>query len=561
MRSYLPKLAASATIFLVLSACAVKPHTDTQSQIEASQQVLAHYDAQAFTTHKNDWYTAAQAKLSRQLSAVPFEQRGKAKNVILFVGDGMGVSTVTAARILAGQLQGHTGEENILSFEHFPFTGLSKTYNTDHQVADSAGTMSAMATGIKTRSGVLSVDETVQRGHCQGQQGHEALTSLELAELGGLKTGVVTTARITHATPAANYAKVAHRGWENNSDLPKEANNCTDIALQLIEFKENLQERYPDHSIDGIEVTLGGGRRNFLPNNARYNSTETTAPKIEGKRTDGRHLINEWLENNPDGHYVASSQDWNALPKTLNGPLLGLFQASHMRYSSDRTKDVSGEPTLAEMTQKAIETLQAADTDNKGFFLVVEGGRIDHAHHAGNAYNALHDTIALADAVAIADKLTSDKETLLIVTADHSHVMTMAGYPQRGNPILGLAKKGDKPLLDKNKKPYTTLGYQNGRGFHYLGDETDADAVYNLAPFQGRTDLAQVNVEAPGFHQESLVSLGGETHGGEDVGIYAKGPGATLLSGVHEQNYIFHVIEFSLNLVQGAAQSAHPSNR
>ncbi|MAL32017.1 MAG: alkaline phosphatase, partial [Marinobacter sp.] len=154
----------------------------------------------------NGWFSGAEAQLQQKLS---LKSSDKAKNVILFVGDGMGVSTLTAARILEGQRQGRPGEENLLSFESFPFSALVKTYNTDAQVPDSAGTMTAMMSGLKTDAGVLGVDEDVQRGDCSTVAGNEVVTALELAEIKGLSTGVVTTARITHATPAATYAKSA----------------------------------------------------------------------------------------------------------------------------------------------------------------------------------------------------------------------------------------------------------------------------------------------------------------------------------------------------------------
>ena len=224
-----------------------------------------------------------------------------------------------------------------------------------------------------------------------------------------------------------------------------------------------------------------------------------------------------------------------------------------MQYESDRVNDVAGEPSLKMMTQKAIEVLQK---NRKGFVLVVESGRIDHAHHAGNAYNALSDTIELSNAVAMADEMTSDRDTLILVTADHSHVFTIAGYPKRGNPILGKvqgveadgsAKTTDDLAADD--MPYTTVGYTNGRGFMDLGDETDADAGYSEAIHTlGRVDLSAINTQASGFHQEAVIPKSSETHAGEDVGLYAKGPGSLYVNGVMEQNVIFHVINEAASL-------------
>ena len=175
-----------------------------------------------------------------------------AKNVILFIGDGMGVSTVTAIRILDGQQKGMPGEENVLPFEHFPHVALSKTYEVNQQVGESAGTATAIMTGQKTNAGLIGVSSEATRRNCASATGHHLPSLLELAESAGKSTGFVTTTRVTHATPAATYAHVAERDWENDRDLSEEArqNGCSDIASQLVGFPYG----------DGIEVALGGGQ-------------------------------------------------------------------------------------------------------------------------------------------------------------------------------------------------------------------------------------------------------------------------------------------------------------
>src|SRR4029079_17070649 len=137
------------------------------------------------------------------------ERKNKAKNVILFIGDGMGVTTLTAARIFEGQKRGESGEENRLSFEEFTFSALSKTYSANQQTSDSAPTMSAIITGVKTDEGVISVNQNIVRGDYRTVKGNEAESLLEMAEQAGKSTGVVSTARVTHATPAACYAHTA----------------------------------------------------------------------------------------------------------------------------------------------------------------------------------------------------------------------------------------------------------------------------------------------------------------------------------------------------------------
>ncbi|MEC7689260.1 MAG: alkaline phosphatase [Pseudomonadota bacterium] len=477
--------------------------------------------------------------------------KGKAKNVILFVGDGMGVSTVTAARIMEGQMNGDNGEENQLSFDRFPFAGLSKTYNVDAQTPDSAGTMTAMMSGVKTDVGVIGVNENIVRGDCSTVAGNELVTALELAELAGKSTGIVSTARITHATPAATYAKSADRNWEDDGDMPAEAitAGCSDIAAQLVGFEAATEARF-GADIDGIEVVMGGGRRSFLPKDAAFNSPDAVSA-VEGDRTDGRDLTAEWSAQYPDGVYLYDQAGFDGLDTETTERVFGLFNESHMQYDADRANDVAGEPSISEMTEAAIKIL---DNNDDGFFLMVESGRIDHAHHAGNAYGALTDTIALADAIAVADELTDDEDTLIIVTADHGHVFTIAGYPKRGNPILGKVVNvgADEAATAADGMPYTTVGYMNGNGFRDLGTETDADEIYNYDVNAGRQDLAEVDTTAAGFHQESLIPLSSETHSGEDVGIYAKGPGAFLVNSTNEQSVIFHVMDFAGSLIDDA---------
>ena len=464
---------------------------------------------------------------------------GRAKNLILFVGDGMSLPTVAAARVLEGQRAGRPGEEQLLAWEAFPATALSRTYNTDAQTPDSAGTMSAMATGVKTRMGVLSIGQQAARGDCTASADARLLTLWELAAASGLATGVVTTTRITHATPGAAFAHSAERGWENDSDLPQpvHAAGCRDIARQLVESRFG----------HGPDVLLGGGRKSFF-------GTDRRDPEYDdkvGERLDGRDLIAEWKARHPRGAYV-----WNArqlAEAAADAPLLGLFEPDHMQYEHDRPRDRAGEPSLAEMTRAAIERLQR---NPNGYVLLVEGGRIDHAHHAGNAFRALTDTVAFSDAVRVAAGMTNEADTLIMVTADHAHVMTFAGYPTRGNPILGKVKGGSgedgdpaQYARDATGLPYTTLNYTNGPGYVGATDQqpegpkharTDSSGWQQAE--KGRPDLTDIDTQDPDYLQESTFPLRSETHGGDDVGIWARGPGSAAVRGSVEQNTIFHFL-------------------
>jgi alkaline phosphatase len=480
------------------------------------------------------WFRAGAAEAANRGA-----MSGRAKNVILFVGDGMSLTTVAAARILEGQRKGMPGEENMLGWEDFPHTALSKTYNTDTQTPDSAGTMTAMAAGVKTRAGVLNIGQQVARGDCAGSRQAPLLTLWELAAANGVATGVVTTTRVTHATPAATFTHSPDRNWENDETMltARDAATCADIARQLIETPYGK----------GPDVLMGGGRGNFLPVSERDPEYDDQV----GLRLDGRDLVAEWKRRRPDGSYVWNADQLAAAPKI--GPLLALFEPSHMRYEHDRANDKAGEPSLAEMTRVAIERLR---DDPQGYVLLIEGGRIDHAHHAGNAHRALTDTIALSDAVAMAAQLTSAEDTLILVTADHSHTMTFAGYPVRGNPILGKVRGGSGEgsnssgyATDATGLPYTTLGYANGPGHVGATDEQPEGPkrfLHEVSGYQqarnGRPDLNDVDTEHPDFMQEATVPLSNETHGGEDVGIWARGPGAHAVRGTLEQHAIFHVM-------------------
>lgn len=470
---------------------------------------------------------AESLRASKRLLPNPF----KAKNVILFVGDGMGISTVTGARIFEGQLKGIDGERNKLSFEEFPFVALSKTYSTNQQTSDSAPTMTAMISGVKTNDGILSLNQSVARNETNPSviNANKVTTLLEQAEQARKATGIVSTARITHATPAATYAHISNRDWEGNANLPAAAaaNGVKDIAAQLI-------DNFGAGKIgDGIDVVFGGGRSYFLP------KTITDIEGVKGRRTDERDLTKEFVSKF-GGTYIENKAGFDALNPATTKKVLGLFNPSHMEYEQDRPNDIAGEPSLAEMTGKAIDILKK---NQNGFFLMVEGGRIDHASHAGNAYRTFKDTVALSDAVRTAVGKVNLNNTLIIVTADHSHTLTIAGYPKRGNPILGkVVEPGQtNPTLAADGKPYTTVSFANGPGYH---TNAPGDTVYSQAIAAGRVvDMSAVNTQDPDFHQEALVPLSSETHSGEDVAIYAVGPRAYLLHGVQEQSYIYQVMK------------------
>jgi len=542
---------------LVRTACvlalAALPSPDAAAQSEEERQqpaAVADRPGAAVTAGPEHWRTLGRKALARARALAP--SAGRAKNVILFLGDGLSIDTIVAARILEGQKRGEPGEENALAFESFPYVALVKTYNTDQQVPDSAGTMSAIMTGVKTRSGVLAMDELVTPGaYTEDFYDHVVPTLLEQAEERGLSTGVVTTTTVTHATPAACYAHAADRSWQVDHRLPRGALRAgfADVARQLIEFGHG----------DGLEVAFGGGRRFFLPEGV----TDPENPDWQGERDDERDLTREWTERRPRSAYVWNAEQLAAIDPAQTDHLLGLFAPDNMSFEFERGQDRAGEPSLSEMTVRAIEILSR---NPKGYFLMVEGGKIDHGHHDGSAYRALTETLEFSNAVRAALGRIDPSGTLVLVTADHGHTMTMGGSPTRGNPILGKVVENDDqgaPLPDLARdgtgKPYTTLAYANGPGY------TGADSVQPEGPKhwtldgprdqrgikKGVPDLTKVDTESPGYLQTAAVPLDSETHSGADVPVYATGPGAALFHGVQEQSYLYYAMAAALGWEQG----------
>ncbi|XP_069583123.1 intestinal-type alkaline phosphatase-like [Ranitomeya imitator] len=433
----------------------------------------------------------------------------RARNLLLFLGDGMGMPTITATRILSGQLEGKLGEENELTMDTFPYVGLSKTYNIDRQVPDSAGTATAYLCGVKGNYGTSGLTAAAKRSNCSTQAGNEVESVLKRAKAAGKSVGIVTTTRVQHASPSGNYAHIADRDWYSDANMPQEALDlgCHDIAYQLVYNTE-------------IDVILGGGRKYMTPKGSQ-DPEYPSDTKQNGLRNDGRNLINEWLKKYKGAQYVWNKEGMNQIKDSSTTRVMGLFEPGDMKYELNRND--SSDPSIVELTEKAIKILKK---NPKGFYLFVEGGRIDHGHHDGKAKMALMEGVMFDRAIKRALELIDEEDTLTVVTADHSHVFSFGGYTYRGNSIFGLApKKAD------DKKYYTSILYGNGPGFSITPD--------------GRPDINTSISEGKDYMSQSAVPLDSETHGGEDVAIFSKGPMAHLFHGVHEQTYIAHVMAYA----------------
>ncbi|WP_341676562.1 alkaline phosphatase [Niveibacterium sp. SC-1] len=476
---------------------------------------------------------------------------GEAKNVIFFLGDGMGPVTVTAARIYKGekQLAAQPGslvsaERATLTMQSLRYAARIKTFSNDGQTTDSAPSMSAYMTGVKANNEVISMSSDTLAYKADGSQfingenttcvagnGTAAATLLELSKAKGRAVGAISTTRVGHATPAATYAHICNRNGYNT------------IAEQSVPGHANYNAALGD----GIDVLMGGGTRNYLPKSS-----------AGSKRTDEVNLVTAMQAKGYS--YVSSGTQLRALDASKASKLLGLFSPSEMAYELDRVNQNLDQPSLSEMTEKALGVLSR---NSSGFFLMVEGGRIDHALHGSNAKRALEDTLAFDKAIdttlAFMEKLDPGlANTLIVVTADHDHAIAFNGYGKIGSPILGkvIDYQTGAPALAADGKPYTTLVFGNGgRPNATAASQVNAEDGNKpwIAPARGaaREDLSAVDTTQDNFLQEVGINLGtpgSETHGGGDVMLFAGGAGAKIFKGTMDNTKVFFKVKEAAGL-------------
>lgn len=292
---------------------------------------------------------------------------GKAKNVIFLVSDGMSTGTLTMADILTRQ--NHSRPSHWI---HTYETGRTRRSLMDMAslnsvVTDSAAAASSWGCGKRIVNGAVNM----------GPNGEEYMPILPIFKSAGKATGLVTTARLTHATPAGFIANVRARGMED------------EIAVQMLER--------------GADVFLGGGIRFFSAD----------------RRRDGRDVFGEFAQ--AGYHAVKTKSELMAIGAD-GKPVIGLFSDSHVPYTVDHMhidEYKRNVPTLAEMTSIALDRL---DAKPNGFILQVEGARIDHAAHGNCAAGLVFDQMAFDDAVGVALKFAENRDdTLVIITSDHGN--------------------------------------------------------------------------------------------------------------------------------------------
>jgi len=486
---------------------------------------------------------------SLKLSLAMRYNTGTAKNIVLFIGDGMSIPTVTAARIYKGQknLNHPDGSDpGNISWEKFPYLGLSKTACADYLIPDSAATATAMFTGQKANFYTLGYNGSAKhREPSTARAEYAPETILDWAQAAGMKTGFVTTTRMTHATPAALYAKSVDRFWEGDRNIYKsisknqvteeeiKENNVQDISLQLVESKAGRN----------LAIMLGGGRSSFLPKKEedgllRFDYANER-DEWDNYRMDGQNLIEKWKKYHPEGKYITNRTellDEDLIDEASH--VMGIFTNSYMLWD-DMVNATNDKPRLHEMASTAVKFLKAKAGD-AGFFIMIEAGRIDGAHHNGQAKRALMETLAFDKAVEEVMELVDLKETLMIVTADHSHTMSIGGYVPRDMDITGAIKQGEFK--------FTPLSYANGPGFMKLesrgpGDYSSIDRGDLIPDFNQRLgDGFGLNKR---YLPASAAPLTEETHGGDDVGVWSVGPWSHLLRGTFNQTWIHYVMSYS----------------
>lgn len=251
-----------------------------------------------------------------------------------------------------------------------------QTYCVDAQVADSACSATAYLGGVKTNKGTIGVTAKVKLNDCEAQKdkSNHVSSIAEWSQNAGKSTGVVTTTRVTHASPAGAYSHIANRDWEYNT----EDEDCQDIASQLV-FNRPGRD---------FNVIFGGGLKGFLPTGVKCTRKIKGGISAKGARNDSVNLISEWRKIHKNGgKLITERYELLELDPHEVDSVLGLFAESHMSYNLDND---GKQPSLAEMTQAAIRILEK---NENGYFLFVEGGRIDHGHHATKARKALDETL------------------------------------------------------------------------------------------------------------------------------------------------------------------------
>jgi alkaline phosphatase len=397
----------------------------------------------------------------------------RAKNAIYFIGDGMGPTHVVAGRHFKG------GPTATLAMEGMERVALVKTYSTDDYVTDSAAAATTLSSGVKTYN--ASIGMTDPKSEPTGKS-RELETLLDLAKAAGKSVGLVTTTRITHATPGAFYAHAKHRDEESL------------IASQLLSAN--------------VDIILGGGRMFFLPKESG------------GAREDGKNLLRDFESA---GYQVYTDYaEFEKNPPAEDKKVIALFEADSLPFDVDRKQ---GELSISELTAFAIERLSE---NPKGYFLMVEGARIDHASHYNSARRAFGDVVAMDNAIDIALALGKN-ETLVVVTADHeTGGLALNGYASHAEATGDAILKNKILDFSNSKLNHGLVSWGTGPGFNssYAVDDKNIHNHQHKATYW-----------APSAH-----------HSAADVPLMASGPGSHAFGGFMNNSEIAPLIAKAMGL-------------
>ncbi len=508
--------------------------SSAEDSFEITYRGLVLPDSGSFTVTASVTSSAGDAETSVGWNVVKARGSGKrARNVIFFLGDGMGQPVITAARILSkGITEGKY--HGLLNMDTMEYRGLVTTSGIDSIATDSANSMSSYMTGHKSSvnaMGVYAANDPDPNTHPRVETLAEMLKRTR-----DMKVGVVTTAEIQDATPAAVWARTRRRA----------------------EYVEIM-----DQALDpaqGPDVILGGGMATLVPQSVPGS-----------RRTDDRDLRDEFQAAGYG--YVSTATE---LANLMSGPtpekLIGTFTMGNLNVYLDRAHspdpDVLGDfpdqPTLMEMTTAALEILSESP---KGFMLMVEAASIDKMEHPLDGPRAVYDTIEFDKALGIALEFAAkDGETLVVVTADHNHSMSIVGTHDRrdnpspareGNGVYGDAgfpsyvdSDGDGFPDDPNPDVQLFFGWSNhpdhSDDFQHNGRFAQPaliDATGRAFDNPDRDPDALVQIGNLPYNQSNCV------HTVEDVGVFASGPGASRFNAVQDNTEIFYGIADALRLV------------
>lgn len=458
------------------------------------------------------------------------------KNVILFIGDGMGPQIAGLAIYYQRFMYGPDKPLHMERLMAAGNTGYCLTYQYGTIVTDSASAATALSSGVKTRDAIIGKDH----------EGRPMKSIIDIAHQLGKSTGLISNTRITHATPAGFYAHVIHRDMEN------------EIATQLVERGD-------------IAIAFSGGAQYFIPAGMKVEDH----PDLKGigqkagwgtsRRKDTRDLIFSAKEKGY--RIVTNDKELAALDPTNTSKSLGLFSASGFPSAIDRQpQHQTGVPNLAQLTEKALQILKK---NTKGFFLMVEGGQIDWVAHGNDVASVLHEMLEFDGAIGVAMTFAQDNpETLIVVTADHDTGGLAIAYNKYQPPApiklasgetwkskYNFAEKTIFEKMAKQKKSFLKMIMDSKGNPQALQKEIEENTAFSVTEeqaaailtkdakgaFLATKDFPEFYVYSPGnpsallgrlFGKEMSTAWAVGTHTHTPVMVFGKGPGAEKFRGL-----------------------------